>query len=433
MHPNKIYIGDNLPILQNIPDKSINLILTDPPYMTGQNFGDYKDIFIDGVQFVDNDIDTIIKGLCIGKSKQQKQQIRGFINFMYPRLLEARRVLTDNGSIFLMCDYNTHHIIRVLVDYVVGEKNFLRALAWSGVNNTISPSKNKFQKTHDVIYHFSKEQNKNAFYHKYKDYSKASVERYISPTGTLERKQLPKKQQLLIKYYEKKYYKGIPQKVRSDDRGIYSLSGCSQPVHKGYYYKLGMGEETPRDGYMLKEHVMRGLIKKGRIVITKGQTPRVKSYMNDGALYGDTIKHIKSVGNTESIGYATEKPYQLFHHLIAHTTKKDDVVLDMFAGSGITAVVCATYEDKPAHYIESTNFEPRRFIIIDMNPILPRNILKKYTIMKGTTSTNIFGNKQTTQDLNHDKAKALIDSMPMEEVKKQVEEKLNAYIPSRYP
>ncbi|WP_235737315.1 DNA methyltransferase [Nocardioides alcanivorans] len=96
-----LHVGDNLPVLQTLPDGSVDLIYTDPPYNTGSDFA-YRDRH----------------GAGAGRHA-------AWVEMMRPRLVEARRVLADHGALFISIDDNEMAHLRLLLDEVFGEEQFI--------------------------------------------------------------------------------------------------------------------------------------------------------------------------------------------------------------------------------------------------------------------------------------------------------------------
>ena len=122
--PNPCYVqcGDNLELLKSQPNESVNMIYSDILYGTGRNFGDYQDL----------------------------KPIRSEIQSHYlPRLIEMKRVLKQNGSLYLQMDTRINHWIRILMDDVFGYDNFRNEIVWW--YKTGGSSKNEYCKKHDVI------------------------------------------------------------------------------------------------------------------------------------------------------------------------------------------------------------------------------------------------------------------------------------------
>lgn len=93
----EIYQGDNLEVLRNLPEKSINLIYCDVLYNSGKTFDDYCDD--------------------LGTPQEAVEWYR-------PRFEEMKRVLKPNGSIFIHCNWRLDSYLRVLLDEIFGVQNF---------------------------------------------------------------------------------------------------------------------------------------------------------------------------------------------------------------------------------------------------------------------------------------------------------------------
>ena len=149
---NKLYQGDNLAILREMPDESVDLICTDPPFNTGRDWGAFNDKWEGG--------------------------LKGYLKFMEPRCVEMRRVLKDTGSLYLHCDPTASHYLKVMLDGVFGIKMFRNEIVW-GYHNLIS-CKNDFARKHDIIFRYTKS-NEWIFNIQRKEYAPQSLERFKSP------------------------------------------------------------------------------------------------------------------------------------------------------------------------------------------------------------------------------------------------------------
>ena len=57
--------------------------------------------------------------------------MKGYLKFMEPRLIEMHRLLKDTGSIYLHCDTNASHYLKVMMDGIFGMKHFRNEILWS--------------------------------------------------------------------------------------------------------------------------------------------------------------------------------------------------------------------------------------------------------------------------------------------------------------
>ena len=130
MEMNKIYCMDNLELLKQLDDESIDLIYCDILYNTGKKFRDYDDK--------------------LGTPHQA-------IEWYKPRLIEMKRVLKNTGSIYLQCDYRLVHYLKVEMDNIFGMGNFRNEIIWC--YNSPSNETKGFLKKHDNILRYSKTNN----------------------------------------------------------------------------------------------------------------------------------------------------------------------------------------------------------------------------------------------------------------------------------
>ena len=127
---NRCYCMDNLELMKQIDDNSIDLIYGDILYGTGRKFKDYQDL------------------------KPNKQAIE---DFYISRIKEMNRVLKNTGTIYLQMDYRINHWIRCIMDDIFNYENFRNEIIWcySGGGRP----KKDFAQKHDTILRYSKTNN----------------------------------------------------------------------------------------------------------------------------------------------------------------------------------------------------------------------------------------------------------------------------------
>lgn len=128
MELNKVYCIDNLELLKQMSDNSVDLIYCDILYNTGKKFKDFDDRL----------------------GTQQEA-----IEWYRPRLIEMWRVLRDTGSIYLQCDYRLVHYLKVEADKIFGIKSFRNEIIWD-YNRWSGLSNSKLQSMHDNILFYGK-------------------------------------------------------------------------------------------------------------------------------------------------------------------------------------------------------------------------------------------------------------------------------------
>ena len=134
---NVIYCGDNLQMLKEIPDNSVDLIYIDPPFNSNRNY----EVFWGDVQekraFEDRFGDAQV-----------------YIQYMRPRIVELYRVLKDTGNFFYHCDWHAGHYVKIMLDQIFNFNNFRNEIIWH--YRTGNVSEKQFQRKHDTIFFYSK-------------------------------------------------------------------------------------------------------------------------------------------------------------------------------------------------------------------------------------------------------------------------------------
>lgn len=122
---------DNLDLLKSLPDNSIALALTDPPYSSQKiqkhtSIKTVRDDAGDRVGFQGKKYRTIKLG-----AQSYSDIFDDFLSYMEPRLIEVRRVLASNGSLYIFSDYREVHYLKVLLDQIFGRESFINDIVWS--------------------------------------------------------------------------------------------------------------------------------------------------------------------------------------------------------------------------------------------------------------------------------------------------------------
>ena len=150
-----IHLGDNLEVLSDFPDQSFDLIYIDPPFNTGKTQASHRmrtvqDANGDRTGFQGRKYRTIRVG-----SRSFDDSFDDFLEFLEPRLEEARRLLTPTGSFFLHLDYREVHYCRVLLDGIFGRDAFMNEIIWA--DDFGARSKKKWPAKHDNILWYARD------------------------------------------------------------------------------------------------------------------------------------------------------------------------------------------------------------------------------------------------------------------------------------
>jgi site-specific DNA-methyltransferase (adenine-specific)/adenine-specific DNA-methyltransferase len=212
-------------------------------------------------------------------------------------------MIKDTGNIVVHIEPKNSHWVRFLLDDIFGEKNFRNEIVWK----TGGHAKNKKQlgRMHDTILVYSKT-------------SKFTFNPQYHP-------------------YDDEYLK----KTKTDARGQYTTTAIhnSQPEVNPRLNLRYEWNGHNKQWYTTKEK-MQKLHDENRLEYGKTGIPRVKRYVHelDGIPITDLWTDINNTQSGEKVDYATQKPLNLLDRIIKMYSNENDLVVDIFAGSGTTGI-----------------------------------------------------------------------------------------------
>jgi site-specific DNA-methyltransferase (adenine-specific)/adenine-specific DNA-methyltransferase len=138
LEPNRLFWGDNLHVMRQLPSESIDLIYIDPPFFSGRQ---YNVIFGD-----QNELRSF--------SDIWEGGMPGYLIWLNARLYEMKRLLKKTGSIYVHLDWHASHYIKVEMDKIFGHENFLNEVVWCYEGH--EHCKSYWNRKHDVILYYAK-------------------------------------------------------------------------------------------------------------------------------------------------------------------------------------------------------------------------------------------------------------------------------------
>jgi DNA modification methylase len=293
-----IYCGDNLRMLKDIPDESIDLCYIDPPFNSNRNY----EVFWGDVQekraFNDRFGDA-----------------EAYINYMRPRVNEIYRVLKKTGSFYYHCDWHASHYVKIMLDQIFGFNNFQNEIIWKRTNN---PKGSQFKDKRFGVYTDS------IFFY-------AKTDDYVFELDRIKKS--------LTKFELEAKYPYIDEKGRYYQGPILRGDSMGERPNLVYEYK---GYIPGKAGWRLTKDKLIELDSIGNLGWSKNGKPFRKLRIDDdrgnpiGNLWDDIPRIYSS--SEESLGYPTQKPIALLERIIEASSNKGDVVLDAFCGCGTTLV-----------------------------------------------------------------------------------------------
>ena len=173
MTSNQVINAENLGALKKMPDESFQLIYIDPPFNTGrkqvrQNRTS-KESSTGNLGFQGKRYEQIVNTVL-----SYDDEFADYWSFLEPRLIEAHRLLTKTGTIYLHLDYREAHYAKVLMDALFGRECFLNEIIWA--YDYGGKSKSKWPSKHDTILVYVKDPD-----HYYFNSQEVDREPYMAP------------------------------------------------------------------------------------------------------------------------------------------------------------------------------------------------------------------------------------------------------------
>jgi len=145
-------LADNLEAMRGMPDACFDLIYIDPPFNTGKS-----QLRLSQTAKRDDTGRAGFGGNSYRLETHDKQSYsdkhEDFLEFLMPRLIEAKRLLAKNGSLFFHIDSRESHYCKVLLDEIFGRKRFINEIVWA--YDYGGRSKKKWPAKHDVIFWYA--------------------------------------------------------------------------------------------------------------------------------------------------------------------------------------------------------------------------------------------------------------------------------------
>ena len=355
--------GENLEVLKVLQKSyfgKVKMIYIDPPYNTGKDSFIYPDKFSESKadyqkRVGDKDEEGYMtkEGMFRTNSKENGQYHSNWLNMMYPRLFLARNLLRDDGVIFVSIDDNELHNLKLLLNEVFGEENFVGTVVWKNATDN-NPSNIAVE--HEYIVTFSKSKNNLESEWKSNTSEIKSVLINIGNELTSKYSDAKELQDAYTKWFRKnKFQLGTMDRYKYiDSDGVYTGSqSVHNPGKEGYRYDIihpitKKPCKQPLMGYRFPKETMDELLEQKKILFGKDHKKivEIKVYAEE---YADKFSSVETLDGR--IGaydlkelfpknkkmFTNPKPLSLLKKIISFGIKKDDIVLDYFSGSGTIA------------------------------------------------------------------------------------------------
>jgi adenine-specific DNA-methyltransferase len=350
--------GENLEVLKVLQKSyfgKVKMIYIDPPYNTGNDsfiypdkFSETKDEYQRRVGDKDEEGYMTKDGMFKKNSKENGQYHSNWLNMMMPRLYLAKNLLRQDGLIFISIDDNEVHNLRLLMNEIFGEENFICEFIWKSKSGGANDSK-FIAVDHEYILCFAK----------HADYLNFNLDRNATVTTS----------------YNLEDEKGKYALDRLDKQSLGYIESLDYPIigsdgkeyrvyHKNPNAKVARWRWSKDT---VKERFSELVFKDGFVY--------TKNYQKEGSIprsllledrFGRTRTGKTDFTNLFDAAYFTApKPPKLISFLADISTRQDDLIMDFFAGSGTTAQ--AIYE------LNKEDKSNRKFICVQLPEMCEEN------------------------------------------------------------
>jgi adenine-specific DNA-methyltransferase len=414
--------GDNLEVLKIIEhayDDKVRLIYIDPPYNTGNDFV-YNDDFSD-----DKKRYLQITGQMDAEGNKLKsnpdtsgRKHANWLSMMYPRLIKAKNLLTQDGSIFVSIDDNEVHHLRMLMDHVFGPENFLGQFVWAAGRKNDA----KFVSTsHEYMICYARniatlketvgkwrtrKEGLDAIYNKASQLGRIHGNDYKASSRAL-----------------KEWFSSLPDGdacKRSnhycwvDSRGVYCADNISWPGGGGPKYEVrhpisGLPVRVPSRGWIYSQERMAEQIQNDLIHFGDDEksVPCMKRYLADSefevpysVFYKDgrgATKRLRDFLGGEYFDYPKDET--VIQSIIEFATGKDSVVMDFFGGSGTTGHAVALQNQKDGGR--------RRYVFVTLDEATAENSVAQKAGIKSVSDIALMRLRKVSREFDTAKEQGL--------------------------
>ncbi|MBI1987953.1 MAG: site-specific DNA-methyltransferase [Nitrospinae bacterium] len=335
---NRMILGDSLLVMTSLAEKEglkgkVQMIYLDPPY---------------GIKFGSNwQVSTRKRDVKDGKPEdltRQPEQIKAFrdtwklgihsyLSYLRDRLVVARELLTESGSIFVQIGDENVHLVRCLLDEVFGSENFCGIVMYQKTGG-FSPT--LLALNVDFILWYAKDRSQ-VKYHQLFEATQVTTEE----TAFLDFIELSDGSRRPLSQQERQYPERIPAGLRLLSRNPLTSDGYIESLAKPFEFQGQVYKPQPNSHWKTTSEGMQNLRRACRLIV-KGNTLRFVRYLGDfpvkarGCLWTDT-------GTGGFVGdekvYVVQTDTRAIERCILMTTDPGDLVFDPTCGSGTTAYV----------------------------------------------------------------------------------------------
>ena len=322
-----LFHGDNKEVLAHLLANGfrgkVKLIYIDPPFDSGADY--VRKVSLRGATGTAK-ID--------GESYTLGEQIQytdiwandNYLQFMYERLILLSELLADDGSIYLHCDTRRSHLLRCLLDEVMGASSFVSEVIWQSAD--AQSSANRYGPIHNTIFYYTRP-GSHVWNSVRTPLSKSTADAWYTSEEVVQEDMVNKLGVGLPKGTVRRYNMSDLTARKPGGDTEYEWHGVRPPVGRYWAYSKANMDEFEQQGLIAYSGSGRPYLKRFLDEV-KGTPPQ--------DLWTD-ISMLRGISREDDTGYPTEKPEELLDRIVRISSNPGDLVLDCFIGSGTTGAV----------------------------------------------------------------------------------------------
>ena len=338
---NRMVLGDSLQVMASLDSRErlrgkVQMIYLDPPY--GIRFGSNWQVSARKRDVKDGKVEDIAREVEQIKAFRDTWElgIHSYLTYLRDRLLVARDLLTESGSIFVQIGDENVHLVRSLLDEVFGAENFVSSIVLKTTSGAGSPSGGTLTLAgvHDYVLWYARDGDQVKYRQLYspKDREQGG--------GLYRRVRLPDGTERPATTSELDDPRLLPDGARLFRPG--DLTSQSSPESATFAVQVeGMSVRPGKGGWKTNQEGMGRLLAAGRVYVTRNKTLQYERYLDDfPAMPINNVWTDVGTGSfTEDKVYIVQTNTKIVQRCMLMCSDPGDLVLDPTCGSGTTAFV----------------------------------------------------------------------------------------------
>ena len=303
----------------------VDLVYIDPPFASGADYA--KKIYIRRNPKVAEAIAKAEEELEDDAFREFEEKMYGdvwdkekYLNWMYENLMAIKSVMSETASIYVHLDWHMVHYVKVLLDEIFGEENFVNEIIWRR-KQSVSWASKQFGITNDTILWYAMDCDDYTFCQEY-SLEDENTQKYIEERFVYD---------------------------DNDGKGKYMKSPLVNSLYRPNLKYEFHGIQPPPNGWLYKKEHLERWYELGELCMPTDPNMRISRKIYLSSYKGQPIQNIwldipivnPMAKERASVDYATQKPEALLERIIKTSSDEGMLVADFFGGSGVAAAVAS--------------------------------------------------------------------------------------------